>query len=217
MATNVCVNNDQFDLDVDGRLEIKLGCGMEVGGDGVRPKVSSWPLDCDESNGADVYCDPATGKLKVRPRPRSAVVGTAGTDFTNHTIAPGDQFCVEAGDFTVNLTNYCDNQLLLITPQVVFDILFSGGGAQEYQVTGQLTVNGAGQGVHTLQAADGKVAGTYVTDRVSSQPENIVLPAGAVHTIHYTACVHNLGSYTFTLRSLQSFAKGLLITSNTSG
>jgi len=63
MAT-VCVNQNDFFTDGNGRLVIKKGCGIQGSVDGIRVNTQAWPFDCDinATNAQGVYCD-ADGEI----------------------------------------------------------------------------------------------------------------------------------------------------------
>lgn len=70
------------------------GCGLSGTGTAADPlvaDVATWPHACPESSGGDVFCDPATGQLKVDP-PRQIASGSVPPEATvlaSHTLACG--------------------------------------------------------------------------------------------------------------------------------
>lgn len=79
MATSVCADGTQFEVNGDGRLHLKTGCGLETAGGGVRVNASeaAWPFACGRENGGAVYCDPASGQLHVDPG-HTSIAGRVG-------------------------------------------------------------------------------------------------------------------------------------------
>lgn len=142
MAT-VCVNSNEFEVDDQGRLNIKKGCGLVSDDTGLHPATSPWPFTCDEEdNGTLISCSPVDGLLRGAPRGKiiSDFVSKSDGDLANIPMAPTT---VMTNNFTLTNTScYPAWGLQVIQAQAV---LLVDAGVRVRMDIGGLTTNQANE------------------------------------------------------------------------
>lgn len=138
MAT-VCVNSNEFEVDDQGRLNIKKGCGLVSDTTGLHPATSPWPFTCDEEdNGTLITCSPVDGLLRGAPRGRVFDKFTSTEDGANTNIASSPQIVLTNDMSMLNNSCYPAFPLQVIQAQVT---LLVAGGTQVHAQVGGLDPN----------------------------------------------------------------------------
>lgn len=161
MATTICADGDQFELDEDGRLHLKTGCGLYDGPNGVSVAVSAvgWPYPCTPAaGGGRVYCDSVTGQLVVAPE-HTTISGRQANQFDFVPPGTANELVQQVDSFTLTNPSTCRSMIFHINfahgiyYQSEGDPVFSVDAWQAYD-----TVNG---GPFTYYANTAVPAATY--------------------------------------------------------
>ncbi len=212
MAT-VCANPLQFELDPDGQLKLKEGCGLETApdGSGVRPKVQTWPYDCNVGdNGSPLYCDPITGELRGEPM-KSFPVGASASNLSDALLNVGANRCVTA-IATVDTTAFCKDVILVGSIEVEFEISVPAGG--QFIVRNNRILDGGPVASTNIYSRSPESSTVRVELRVSRGVAPFLLAPGLVHTLSNEICVTNAGPGAGTVHSVAVGFGGVVIGSN---
>lgn len=217
--SNACVDSDQFTVDETGRLQLKLGCGLDSDANGVKAKVSTWPYDCPIGTGSTkVHCDPATGLLRGDPK----FMARAIQDFTSvdpvvppDAIAPGGSVCALAViESQVDLTDYCENQFFSLDLQAKWDVVIRPDSSLEVTATQSIDGNPfTSIGVIRVISLGNTVDVTDADSRnyVTAQG---TLAAGVPHILQYRVCIKNTGTENLFWNNVSSAARGVMMTAH---
>lgn len=216
MATTVCADGDDFEI-VDGKLTLKKGCGTIGSTDGVAVHTSGVVGTCPVTERTEVVCDSTTGKVWGGPEFKGAVVGgstaTTGTTILN----TADDLVTLDNVFTVDLTDYCEDQVLFFEPQATWRLRIDQANVQ-YTASMAVDVDGGGLGpFHTLMTEynlDPNPSGSSVIQRrVNTEPQRILLAAGASHTIRTVLHIDSNGAAQFAvLAATAIYDKAMMVT-----
>lgn len=192
-------------------------CGIIGAGTVANPLRANvnptWPFACPQTNGGDVYCDPATGQLIVDP-PHFFVDGEATTPAAG--AAPITALDPVGGGGTVvgiqqnvNVVNPspCRNMVIFIEAGIAH-MLFSnppggGAGVNQIETNAQVQVTGAASGNTAFQnfghqnwRASGQVAG----DRFAFDSSGAYTGRGASEGVYGPVVIAPGGVATLSIR-----------------
>lgn len=217
MAATICTCDD-FEVDVDGRLCLKLNCGLQHdAGGGISVKASPWPFDCDMATSAmRLYCDIAEsggdGRIFGPQRDRQFFAGANVN--VNHDVdlnAVGTNEVCTLASFSIDATDWCEDGQYTFTMIAQWDVTPLVIGT-DYDVYGEFRIGpgaftNGGQMLNLQNAPNGNPLVMTGTNGVSA----FTLAAGAIHTIQYRTCVH-VSSGQVHVDSLRAQIRGIAYT-----
>lgn len=188
---------------------ICVGCGLEsVDGElTIATGGAAWPYACNQSNGGNLYCDPAAGpngRLHGPPNPRSVLFGTAASSLTPGLAIPNSGDDIPLATPSVNIVNpsAClsanafstwtfDND---ITLPVGSRVRLSGDGNELYDFTNT--------GNSTITSLGWELGFSYST----------VIAAGAVVPTSFVVSIRATGTAGVEVNRTQWRVRGIVVT-----
>lgn len=115
-----------------------VGCGLttDSGGVLITNTPASWPFSCDqEDEGADVYCSPVDGALRIAPPTLATTYQNEGSAGTN-TITDGNTELVDLIEYTLTNPSPCHSAQVFMTAEADPHIVLNDGESYRVDIAG---------------------------------------------------------------------------------